>query len=44
MCNSNHIEGFPTVLVTVNGKVSEYDGTRSTDALIKTLNKLISEL
>ena len=42
LCIDNNVEGFPTVVINVNGNNSMYDGPRTSDALMKTLKNLLN--
>ena len=44
ICTDNNIDGYPTVVINVNGKSTIYNGPRTSDELMKTLKKIISTL
>jgi len=41
LCADNNIQGFPTVLINVNGNNIKYDGPRTSEALMKKLKDLL---
>ena len=41
LCADNNIQGFPTVVINVNGNNSKYDGPRTSEALMKKLKDLL---
>ncbi len=44
LCEDNDIEGYPSVLIDVNGNKSIYDGDRTADALMNKVNQIISNM
>ena len=41
LCADNNIQGFPTVVINVNGNNIKYDGPRTSEALMKKLKDLL---
>lgn len=39
-CIEHNIEGYPTVIINVNGKSTNYDGPRTVDGLMDAVNKI----
>jgi thiol-disulfide isomerase/thioredoxin len=40
MCNDYEIPGFPTIIIEKDGKKINYDGIRTTEAIIETIQNL----
>ena len=41
MCIDYEITGFPSIIIEINGKKINYNGERTSDALIETIKKLL---
>lgn len=40
LCIDNDVQGYPTVIINVNGKSTDYDGPRTVDGLMAVANKI----
>jgi hypothetical protein len=42
LCIENNVEGYPTVIININGKKTNYDGQRTVDGLMSAVKQLIN--
>jgi hypothetical protein len=44
LCIDNNVDGYPTVIMNVIGKITKYDGPRTSEALIKSVKQIVGSM